>query len=228
MTRSYLGSWSALAVLATSIAGCSDVSNVNGEARLSVTLQRVSAGTAAAVIAAPTLSFADASSFPIDPNNVLSLTVQVTSIEFLPVLEEGATEDDAAWIALELGGPIELDLMALPTVSESPLVIAAGDVAIGSYRQVRLFLTDATITFDQAFIVGQSVFEGEHPVTIPSSANTGLKTDLTFTVADNGAGNPEEVSLLFDPSATFQNVTATGNGNVMLSPVLRARPGDAA
>ncbi len=67
--------------------------------------------------------------------------------------------------------------------------------------------------------VGQATFAADstHAVRIPSAENTGLKTDIAFTVeADT------DVNLLFSPDATFQNVTATGNGQVILAPVIKA------
>jgi hypothetical protein len=158
---------------------------------------------------------------PLDRDNVLSLTVVVTAIEFLPVFEGDSTEDGGGWISLELSEPVELDLLALPTEGESPLVIAAGNVEPGDYRNVRLLIGDATIVFDQPFSIGLAEFDGEHPVTVPSGAQTGLKTDIAFTVEADGDGNPQDLNLLFDPGITFLNAIATGNGTVILTPVLR-------
>jgi hypothetical protein len=68
----------------------------------------------------------------------------------------------------------------------------------------------------------------EYEVVIPSGDNTGIKTDLSFTVTEDGEGNADEVNLLFDAEATFRGVTATGSGKVMLPPVLKAKPKEAA
>lgn len=113
--------------------------------------------------------------------------------------------------------------MALPTSGESPLVIAAGQVPVGDYRMVRLVTSGATIYFNTTVQVGPAIFDPDtgYDVTIPSGSETGLKTDATFTVAAAEGGNPTEVSLLFDEGTTFKNVTATGSGKVMLSPVIR-------
>lgn len=112
--------------------------------------------------------------------------------------------------------------MALPSAFADPLVIAVGAVDAGEYRMVRLLVSGGTIVFEQAVTVGQFTFDPDEPdgyeVTIPSGAQTGLKTDLAFTV---GEGGSTVVNLLFDEGATFQNVTATGSGTVILTPVLR-------
>ncbi len=87
---------------------------------------------------------------------------------------------------------------------------------------VRLLVSGGTIVFDADISVGQFTFAAGNPgygVTIPSGAQTGLKTDLAFTV---GEGGSTEVNLLFDEGATFQNATATGSGKVILAPVLRS------
>jgi len=167
------------------------------------------------------VSAAEAAAMPLDRDNVLSLTVVVTQIEFLPTVEGDDGEGDASWITLELPEPIELDLLALPTEGESPLVIAAGSVEPGEYRNVRFLIGAATIVFDEPFTVGIAEFDGEHLVTVPSGTETGLKTDIAFTVEADEDNNPQELNLLFDPEVTFLHATATGNGTVVLTPVMR-------
>jgi hypothetical protein len=174
-------------------------------------------------------SVADGSVNAIDRDAVASLVVQVSQIQFLPKTDEASADDDGGWISLPIG-PVTLDLMALPTESESPLVIASGDVPEGAYRRVRLFVDDATIRFttpiDYGVGLGRKGFEADvdYQVDIPSGAQTGIKTDVEFTVEADAQGNINDVHLLFDPAATFLNVTTTGNGKVMLAPVIRQLP----
>ena len=122
------------------------------------------------------------------------------------------------------------NVVVLPEPDESPVVIASGSVPVGSYRKVRLFVQDEIVVFAESVTVGNSVYDmdTEYPVTIPSGDNTGIKTDLSFTVTADEDGNVAEVNLLFDSEATFRGVTATGNGKVMLPPVLKAKPTESA
>ena len=164
----------------------------------------------------------EASMVMVDPDTVETLTVRVTTIEFLPQ----GTADDGAWVALELGDPVLLDLMALPTEDASPLVIASGSVEVGTYGNVRVFIDSASIRFKGPIALGSAItFDGgvDHLVDIPSGTETGIKTDASFTVEADADGNVNDVSLLFSTGSTFQNVTATGNSMVIMSPVIHDR-----
>jgi len=158
-------------------------------------------------------------------NDVSSLTVTVTRVQFL---RADSTEDgDSGWVEVALDEPATLDLLALPTTDESPIVFASGTVEAGSYRQVRLFVNDAQITFSRDLTVGQATFtaDTEYPVTIPSVDQTGIKTDAAFDVVADDTGAVADVPLFFDPSATFVNATVAGSGTVMLAPVITANMG---
>jgi hypothetical protein len=163
----------------------------------------------------------------IDPDTVESLTITITDVEFLPVQNAAAEGDAGAWMPLELPQPVELDLMSLPTESESPLAIVSGAVDVGQYANVRLFTSSASIVFKGPIDLGEAgEFEGGTPydVSIPSGEQTGIKTDASFNVEADAEGNINDVYLLFSPGSTFQNVTGTGTGEVILAPVIRSRP----
>lgn len=158
----------------------------------------------------------------ISPDTVASLVIRVTDIEVLPV--GGDEDDDGAWISLTLPDTVDLDLMALPTTAGSPLVVASGALPVGDYQNVRLFVASATIEFTGPLSLGGAVtFDANvmYDVTIPSGAQTGLKTDAAFSVTADGQGNVNDVDLLFSTGSTFQNVTGTGTGEVILAPVIR-------
>lgn len=165
----------------------------------------------------------------INPDTVASLVIRVTDIEFLPADEDDNGEngeDTGGWISLALEDTIELDLVALPTEGESPLVIAAGTVPVGDYMNVRLFVDSAAITFTGPISLGAAItFDGgvPHAVTIPSEDQTGIKTDASFSVTEDTEGNVTDVTLLFSAGSTFQNVALTGNGMVILAPVIRGQ-----
>lgn len=162
----------------------------------------------------------------VDPDTVESLVVRVTEIQFLPAENEANEEDEGAWMSLGLDEPVLLNLVTLPTEGESPLVIASGAVDVGDYNNVRLFTDSAAIVFKGPIDLG-AAFSYEsgtvYQVTIPSGPETGLKTDVSFSVAEGEGGEPNAVNLLFSSTATFTNVTGTGTGAVILAPVIRGQ-----
>jgi hypothetical protein len=189
------------------------------EARISIA-DEISAGAAAPLFYASVNGVLVA----ISPDTVESLEIEFTEIAYLP---EGGDEDtEGAWQTLDLGASVTLDLMALPTESEGSIVIGENTVEVGSYRKVRLMVSEGTIVFKGNLSLGVTPpFMGgeEYPVTIPSGGQTGLKTDVSFEVTEGEDGTTNAAEIVFDPGATFQNVTVTGNGGVTLTPVLRSR-----
>ena len=156
--------------------------------------------------------------------------IVITGIQILPYCEDAGQHDgpgqcEDRWVSLELAEEdwVELDLMALPTEGESPIVIAAGSVPVGEYHRARLFVNSAKVVFSESFTVGQATYEGgvEYDVEIPSAQNTGIKVAIDLVVEDDGEGNGLEVGLLFDADATIKGVVGTGNGKVILPPVLK-------
>ncbi len=208
------------AVAAVLAAGCSDTLSLEGTGEVQVLMQR-----AAGAPIFPAAPDSAQSLRSVAPDTVASLTVDVTSIEFLRV--GGDSGQPNGWMSLSFGTSIRLDLMALPSEGASPLVVAEGRLAAGTYGQVRLFVRNPRIQFrgDVGFGAGNTLQGGvEYDVTIPSGDQTGLKTDVSFTVeASSSGGTAADVGLLFDAGTTLGNVTLTGDGRVMLSPVLRAR-----
>jgi len=163
----------------------------------------------------------------IPPDTVESLEIEVTGIAFLPA--DAGEQDEAAeraWETITLGAPVTLDLMALPTEGEGSIEIASGSVLVGSYRKVRLMVGEGEIVFKGPLSVGGAAnFDGgtPYPVTIPSGGQTGLKTDVSFEVTEGENATANAAYVVFAPGATFQNLTATGSGRVMLAPVIRSR-----
>lgn len=161
----------------------------------------------------------------ISKDTVDKLVAQVTRIEFLPKAFEAQAANDGVWEALPLAPAAPLDLMALPTQNDSPIVIASGSVGAGSYGDVRLFVENLEIVFKGDIDLGVGFsFKGgiTYQVFLPSGQETGIKTNAEFTV--DAEGNTNAVHLLFSPDATFLNVTGTGEGQVILAPVIRSRP----
>jgi len=150
---------------------------------------------------------------------VVSLTVQVDRVEALP---RGGDEEGGGWVSLDVTANGTIDLMALPGDPAGAIVLAQGEVPVGTYAMVRLFFSDAEVTFNVDVTAGGHTFEAgvAHPVTFASGAQTGIKTDAGFDVPDGGG----VVAVQFDAETSFSHVTATGSGQIMVPPVLRVRP----
>ncbi len=211
--------WGGALVLVATLAGACAVGPGAGDrGQVTVTMQQTSHGFFTPAVNGWYASVAGNESVFINQDDVDELTVTITEIQFLPVSEEGV---DAPWESLPLGEDVELNLMALPTEGESPIVIASGDVPVGDYRMLRLLVTGGNIVFNTETALGRAItFEAGdpgHAVTIPSGMETGIKTDAEFSVVAD-----TDVNILFDPAATFLNVAVTGNGQVILAPVIRA------
>jgi hypothetical protein len=202
--------------------GCGGLFGGNDTAEVEV---RLTAAGLSPMTASTSGLLADASAAAIDPTDVASLLVTVTDIQFLPA--GGEENGNGGWQSLGLGAPAQLELTGLPTAGQSPVLIAAGELEVGEYSMVRFVAPGGTIEFATDLTLGQSnTFDAETPydVTVPSGSQTGIKTDVSFSVTDDGQGGTNAVDLLFDETATYQNVTATGSGGVSLAPVIRSAP----
>jgi hypothetical protein len=216
-----------MALAVAGVAACSDGGPGERE-QVDVEMQQTSAIFAQVTGGwATSLTGGEGTTAVISPDVVASLTVRITEIQFLPADQEGNEDEGGAWVSLQLSSPVTIDLMTLPTEGESPLVIASGSVLVGDYANVRLFVDEAVIRFSETVSLGLALtFDADvdYDVTIPSGAETGIKTDASFSVVADAEGTVNEVGLLFSPGATFLNVSGTGTGNVMLAPVIRGQP----
>jgi hypothetical protein len=222
-TRKVLDAITVLAAAAVPLSACGDDTGPSPAlAAVRVEITRTAPPDASA--SAPDLAVGGTQQ--ITPDAVSSLTVTVTGIECQ--LSGAAEDSEDGWVTLSLDDPVTLDLLALPVADASPVVIATGLLPVGSYQQVRLFVSAAQISFANDLILGSATFDAGviYDVTIPSVAQTGIKTDVQFDVTPDGEGTVSAVPLLFDPSATFANATVTGTGQVMLAPVIKAGAGD--
>jgi hypothetical protein len=207
----------------------------DGYGEVRVSLGQASDAILAQVVAAPDALAPDGSAGRVPSDNVASLTITVNGVQLLPYCEEAGEQNgdpngdgqcEDLWVVLDIENEedwVTLDLMALPSEGDSPLVFAAGDVPVGEYHKVRLFISEAWVEFVNGFTVGRSDFEAgvPIPVEIPSAQNSGVKADISLVVEE---GNVEDVGLLFDSEATFKHVVGTGNGRVLMPPVIKARP----
>jgi hypothetical protein len=203
--------------LALSVAACENTAGPGGEA--TVLLSR-SGSTALSMEVLASLS-GDANLASVPLSSVTSIDVVVSGVDALPANQDENSE--AAWVSLGVNGGGSFDLMKL---SEAGVVLARGELAAGDYGNVRLKIASATITFNQSVTVGGSptartyAADTAHQLTIPSSAQTGIKVPTAgFSISETTG---DEVTIVFDAAASVQSVQALPTG-VQMSPVLTAR-----
>jgi hypothetical protein len=130
--------------------------------------------------------------------------------------------DERTWVSLDVTAGGHLNLLKLPDSASGGLTIATGTLAPGPYRHVRLFVTDATIFLKTPIVTpaGDTLQAGVGlPVIIPSADSTGaaIKTDERFVVPSGGG----TVQLYFDADDTIRHVVVTGDGKIIVPPVIR-------
>jgi hypothetical protein len=200
-------------MLSLGLAACGDGTGPAGSGDVQVLLNQ--SVVANSVLAAEVATSGGAAISLVD---VESIEVTVTRVQ---ALLRGEDEDGGGWVDLALAPAAEsqIDLLSLPV---SGLEIANGTLAVGTYGNVRIFFEDpANISLANDVSVGPSEFlvaENAHDLVIPSAAQTGIKISTAGFEVDEAAG--ETLTIEFDAALSVQTVTATGNGVLMMSPVL--------
>ncbi len=109
---------------------------------------------------------------------------------------------DGEWVDLATA-PQTVNLLDL---TKDPIAIGSADLPPGTYTQIRLFLSSATVTDDT----------GTHTVNIGSVDQTGIKLNVNYTV---NSGELTEVLLDFNVA---KSLILEGNGQYRLQPVIPA------
>lgn len=169
---------------------------------------------------------------------VSAINVQLDRVEVRPASGGG-------WVELDLPGdpmvdpPVILNLLDLPGESDDPVLLVRGDLEAGDYVDARIFFSNPELVLDEDVCLGNGgggassapeappcIEAGSYTnVLVPSSGNTGIKTDAHFTIEEGSAET--EVTLVFDPDATVKNITyAPGLESFIVAPVIRG-PGTA-
>ncbi len=136
--------------------------------------------------------------------------------------EDEHENDEAGWDTLNVTGGGHLNLVKLPDSAKAGIQVASGTLPPGTYRHVRIFVTNPMIFFNAPIITptGDTLKAGVgYPVKIPSADSTGasMKTDEPFTVPMGGGTVP----LFFDPNDTIRHVRVTGDGKIIIPPTIR-------
>jgi len=139
---------------------------------------------------------------------------------YLPLGSVQAKQDDGPWMD---AGSVDatIDLLNLPP---GGIEVLDASLPVGEYEKLRFFLTaQPTIVLNSTVQVGQHTFEvGEHPLSIPSSDNNGVRLHAEFEVDAEG----ETLTISFDGPASLRKVVATGSGMLKIAPELKVRNED--
>jgi hypothetical protein len=130
--------------------------------------------------------------------DITSIMVTVASVE---IHQAGADQtNESGWLPMKLSGADTFDLLQIKGLEQA---LATGDLAAGTYTQIRMQVSKVQVTFKG----GQT-----DNATVPSGK---LKFVQPFDVV---AGKP--TVLLFDFDAA-KSVNVTGNNKVMFKPVIK-------
>jgi hypothetical protein len=213
-----------LSVMAITIVACSEDStgprSANGGLQLRVSQQ---VGAASSVLEASTLDGAPTPA--VVRQQVSSVEVTLTAVHALRI---GASEEDeSGWVQIPIVPAQSIELLALPTTAGNAMVLPRGDLQAGSYRNIRLVVENATITFREPVTVGPRIWAAAtpHPLRIPGPSETRLLIPTArFEIGPlDGNDDLTVIDLVFNPGTSVQNIAATPNF-ILMAPVLLATP----
>jgi hypothetical protein len=185
-------------LLVALLASCGDGTGPAGSGSAQVTMSRSGGSASGAVQVDASLSPPEARAGVVSASQVASVEVTIQRVEVLRAEADTAGADSASagsggWVTLQVeGGSQTVDLLGLPSSGDG-VTVASGELDPGDYGNVRLFFSEATVTFSedvtfpgggQGQAGGQSYEAGTaHELFVPSGAQTGLKVPTaSFTV----------------------------------------------
>lgn len=155
--------------------------------------------------------------------DVTAITAKLTRVEALKL--GNGEDDEAAWVSIPLETAIDLDFLDLPTSEGNALVLPTGELAAGTYHNLRLYVSDATITFANDVTIGLTTWAGgtAHPLRIPGPSDTRvLVPTASFTVGEEAGAT---IDVIFDAGTSVRSIVATPLF-VLMTPVLVATVDD--
>ncbi len=138
------------------------------------------------------------------PGDFLQLNIIVSRIEGHISVEgedEGYWEDLASW-----PDGLSVDLLTLQGVS---LLLGSSELDVNHYTQLRVFLKE-----EAELVVEEEGGSVPYILTIPSSANTGIKLNRPFDIVE---GEITKLTLDFDAN---KSIIKTGNDKYKMKPVI--------
>lgn len=166
-----------------------------------------------------------------------AINVTIDRVQVLPAA-------GGPWVTLDVAeGAGAINLLDLPSEGQGdPVVLARAELEPGDYSNARLFFMERSILLNQSVCPGGGTGNGdgegpgdaggppcleagEHDIFVPSSLQTGIKTDARFSIGEGG--EEETVVLVFDADATIRSIVwAPGLGKMIVAPVIRAADAD--
>lgn len=204
--------------LALSIAACESATGADGS-QTTVLLSRGSASVRSISAAVVAGASATAQAAPLTAEDIASINVTITGVSALPVQADTASAGEATWVQLDLAAPASVNLLALPANPENGLLLARGDLPAGTYGNLRIRFSTATVTFKREVRVGQVTYPANQPISLTVPSGRIYVPLASFTAGEVGT----EVKLVFDASASARNIHATGANKVIMTPVIGGR-----
>ena len=198
----------------TMTAACGDSTGNDNTGRARVYMSASNSGPAAVM----SLSV-DGSMGALSPDNVDSLFVRLTAISLLRLGDDTA-DASGGWITIQLAdsGLKRINVLNLP--DEDSVLLAAGDLEAGTYKNLRLEFDSASIVLKNDARVGNHDFEKgtAYTLRVPSGV---IKVPLSkFTVGEDSVST---LNMEFRSQPSIANIVATGSGVLQMTPVLHVK-----
>lgn len=121
------------------------------------------------------------------------------------------------WVTIDVPVGTTIDLMNLPT---DGMTVANANLDPGTYGQVRMLFTTATITLGKDVTLPDStvIAAGTYPLQIGRNSTWLYVQVAPFTVAKDQA----DVVVTFDPAASVRAIIVLNDGTLVMPPVVSA------
>jgi hypothetical protein len=149
-----------------------------------------------------------------------SIDVTIVAVQAQPIDSLGEFPKKlnfSNWKTLTFETPITVDLLSLPADSTGGLVIASGDLPLGSYGRLRVLVSEAQVVLNEPLVIRGDTIPAGQPIDVMIPDPWIKVPGATFSVAETGA----TVAVQFDPETSFANLVITGSGRIQFTPVFR-------
>ena len=201
----------------TMTAACGDSTGNDNTGRARVFLSASNSGPAA--VMSLSADYVDGTMGALSPDNVDSLFVRLTAISLLRIADDTA-DGSGGWNTIQLAdsGLKRINVLNLP--NEDSVLLAAGDLEAGTYKNLRLEFDSASITLKNDMRVGNHDFQKgtAYTLRVPSGV---IKVPLSkFTVGEDSVST---LNMEFRSQPSIANIVATGAGVLQMTPVLHVK-----
>lgn len=168
---------------------------------------------------------------------VSSIKVTLAAIQVLQTQQDSAAQDSTAqdstgslgwggdhwggyqsrWVTVDVPVGTSVDLMNLPS---DGMTVANANLSAGTYGQIRMLFTEATITLSKDVTLPDStvISAGTYPLQIGRNSSWLYVQVTPFTVTQGQA----DVVVTFDPAASVRSIIVLNDGTLVMPPVVRA------